>query len=142
MIAEDGEGPHKGPAVGMQLGRGNIYFGQQLPLEAGKRKALRNTLKDRLIEEEEGFSLVGTVVYTHGFTLCAGVNRDIGVALSPKRPTLELRLAIQVHPPVCDQRKGGCFSKEFIGCPGIHGLVVGIGWRVRGGLRLCHDEGI
>jgi len=36
MVAEDGEGPHKGPAIGMQLGRGNVYFGQQLPFEAGK----------------------------------------------------------------------------------------------------------
>jgi len=96
MVAEDGEGPHKGPVVRMQLGRGNVYFGQQLPLEAGKRKALPNTLKDRLIEEEEeeGFSLVGMVVYAHGFGLCAWANRDIGVALSPKCPTLELKLAI------------------------------------------------
>jgi len=94
-----------------------------------------------LIEEEERFSLVGTVVYAHGFALCAGANRDIGVALSPKRPTLELRLAIQVHPPVRDRCKGGGFSKEFIGCPRIHGLVVGVGWRVGGGVRLCRDEG-
>ena len=94
VIAKDGEGPHKGPAVGMQLGRGNVYFGQQLPLVAGKGKALSNTLKDRLIEEEEGFSLVGTVFYAHGFALRTGANRDIGIALSPKRPIQELGLAV------------------------------------------------
>jgi len=25
-VSEDGEGPDEGPAVGMQLGRGDIYF--------------------------------------------------------------------------------------------------------------------
>jgi len=26
MVTKDGEGPHKGPAIGMQLGRGNVHF--------------------------------------------------------------------------------------------------------------------
>jgi len=78
----------------MQLGRGNVYLYQQLPFEAVEGKALPNAFEDSLVEEEEGFPFVGTTVHAHGFALSAGANRDIGVTLSPERPTLELRFAI------------------------------------------------
>ena len=62
---------------------------------------LPNALKDSLIEQEEWFTIVGATVHAHGFALCAGANRDIGVTLSPKCPTLEVRLAVQVLMDLC-----------------------------------------
>ena len=101
MVAKDGESPHKSPTVGMQLGRGNVHFGEQLPLGASEGEVLPNAFENGLVEEEERLSIVGTVVRAHGFTLCTGTNRDVRVTLSPKRPTQEIGLAMQVCPPVC-----------------------------------------
>jgi len=48
------------------------------------RGAQLDPFKDHLIEEEEGLSFIGPIVGAHWFALGTGVNRDIGVAFSPK----------------------------------------------------------
>ena len=78
-----------------------------------------NALEDSLIEEEEWSTIVGAAVHAHGFALCVGANQDISVALSPKCPTLEVRLVVQVCPPVRERDKGGGFSKELVRGPKV-----------------------
>ena len=72
VVAQYGERPHEGPAVGMQLGGSHVDFYQQRPLEAGEGETQLNPLKDSLVEEEEGFSLVNPIIGTHGFALSIG----------------------------------------------------------------------
>jgi len=88
---------------------------------------LPNTLEDGLIKEKEWFTIIGAVVYTNGFTLDTGTNRDVSIALSPERSTLEIRFAVQVCPPVSERCERGGFREELIGSPGYKGLELMLG---------------
>jgi len=76
-------------------------------------------LKASLVEEEEWFTIVGTIVHAHRFALYAVANQDVSVTLYPKHPTLEVRLAAQVCPPVSERGEGGGFSKELVRGPRV-----------------------
>jgi len=66
--AENGEGPNKGLAVGMQLGGGHVELCKQLPFEAVERESLPDAFEHRLIEEEEErLPIVGAVIDTYRF---------------------------------------------------------------------------
>jgi len=39
IVAQDGEGPHEGPAVWVQLGRGDIHFSEKGSFEGSEGKA-------------------------------------------------------------------------------------------------------
>jgi len=55
VVAEKGEGMHKGLAVRVQLGRGHVDFGQKSALEPRERKAKLVPLEDSGVHKEEGF---------------------------------------------------------------------------------------
>jgi len=94
-----------------------------------------------LIEEKEWFTIIGAVVYTNGFTLYTGTNRDVSIALSPERSTLEIRFAVQVCPLVSERGEEGGFSEDFVGSPGLQGPIVDTRRRrVGSDFRSCHDE--
>ena len=64
--AQDTEGFDEGPAIGVQLGRGDINLRQQLPLKSGERQAHPNTFEDDLVEVEEGNPVIGPFVPAYG----------------------------------------------------------------------------
>ena len=53
MCAKNLERPHECPAVGMELGGGDVELGQQLPLEVSERKPKFHLLEQRGIDETE-----------------------------------------------------------------------------------------
>jgi len=94
-----------------------------------------------LVEEKEGFPIVGAVIYTNRFTLYTRANGDLSVALPPKRFTLEVGFTVQVCPPVSKGGEGGGFSEKVVGSPGVQGPIVDARRR-RVGSEFCsrHDE--
>jgi len=52
MVAKDREGSHKGPAVGMKLGRGNVHLCDESALEPRKGEAEFEPLEDGGVHEE------------------------------------------------------------------------------------------
>ena len=46
MVIQNGERSHEGPAVGVQLGRGHINFGEECPLEAREWQVKFDPLED------------------------------------------------------------------------------------------------
>jgi len=84
----------------MQLGGGHVNLHQQCPLEAREWEVKLNPFKNGGVEEEERLSFVGAIVRAYGYALCAGTNRDIGVALSPKHSSLAVRLVVLVLPHI------------------------------------------
>ncbi len=59
--------PHEGPAVGMELGRGSVDFGEQLPLEGSERETQAHPFEYHLVEEEEGTSPDGPRVHANRY---------------------------------------------------------------------------
>jgi len=55
MVAKDGKGPDEGPAVGMQLGRGNVNFSKERALEPREWQVKLDPLEDCGVHKEEGF---------------------------------------------------------------------------------------
>ena len=55
MVAENGEAPHEGPAVGVQLGKSHVNLSQQGALEPRNRKTKFEPLKGSGVHKEEGF---------------------------------------------------------------------------------------
>jgi len=111
----------------MQLGRGHVNLHQQCPLEAREWEAKLNSFKNGGVKEEERFSFVGAIIRAHGFALCAGMNRDIGVTLSPKHPSLAIRLVVPVLPHILAGGKSGGLNEEFSGSPRVEGFVITLG---------------
>jgi len=66
--AEDLKRPHECPAVGMELGRGDVELGQQLPLETSERKPKFHFLKQRGVDEAERLVVVPLIVRTNWFS--------------------------------------------------------------------------
>jgi len=81
---ENGEGPNKGPAVGMQLGRGHVELFKQLPFEVVERELLPDAFEHRLIEEEEGLPIVGAVIDTYRFASYTGADGDVSIVYPPE----------------------------------------------------------
>jgi len=63
--AQNTKGLDEGPAIGVQLGWGDINLRQQLPPKSGERQAHPNTLEDNLVEVEEGEPVVGPLVLAY-----------------------------------------------------------------------------
>ena len=121
VITQDGECPHEGPAVGMQLGRGHVNLCQEGPLEACEWQVELNPFENGGVEEEEGLSVVDMIVSTYEFALCTGTNRDKCVALSPKDTPYAVRLFVLMLPYILV----GGLGEEFNG-----GFVIYVGRRV------------
>jgi len=83
------------------------------------------------IQEEEGFPVVSTIISAHGFTLRAGTNQNIRVALSPKYPSLAARLFVLMLPYILAGGESGDLDEEFSGGPRVEGFVINVGRRVR-----------
>jgi len=66
MIAEDCEGPHKGPAARVQLGRGHVDLYEESTFENGKGEAEFEPLEVHGIHEEEGLPRVRLIINAHG----------------------------------------------------------------------------
>ena len=108
VIAQDAEGPYKGPAVGMQLGRGHVDFCEQRTLEPCKWQAQLDPLEDGEIHEEErASSWVCAIVSTHWFTLLTRQNRYIYIVLPPKDTTFLISFNLLVR---YDVLVGGVFG--------------------------------
>jgi len=141
MVAEDGKCPDEGSAVGMQLCQGNVDLSKKHPLKAIEREALPNAFEYCLVEEKEGFPVVGAVINGNRFTSCTRANGDVGVMFSPERSTFEVRFTIQVIPPVSKGGQGGGFSEEFVRGSRVQRLIINARRRKVGSdFRLCHDE--
>jgi len=124
----------------MQLGRGHVNLGQQCPLKAREWETKLDLFKNGGVEEEERLSLVGAIVRAYGFALCVGTNRDIRVALSPKYPSLAIRLIVPMLRHVHTGGKCRSLGEELGRGPRIQGLVVYVGRRVGSGLCSSHLE--
>ena len=59
--------PDERPAVGMQLSRGNIRLGQELPLKASEREPKLNLLEYGCIDEAGRVAAVAIIVSTDRF---------------------------------------------------------------------------
>ena len=62
MVAHDLERPHKRPAVGMELGGGDVELGEKLPLKTSKGKPEFHLLEQSCVNEAEGSTVVRLVV--------------------------------------------------------------------------------
>jgi len=127
VVTEYGEGPHRSPAVGMQLGRGHIDLSQNEPRE---RKAKLEPLEDRCIPKEEGFLGACAVVNAHGLTLLARQNLHVYGELPPKNVELLVKLAFLVRIDVLKGVYLRSFSQKAIGSPTIECFVINGRWRV------------
>ena len=54
MVAHDLERPHERPAVGMELGGGDVELGKKLPLKASEGKPEFHLLEQGCVDEAEG----------------------------------------------------------------------------------------
>jgi len=71
--------PHEGPTVGVELGRGGVDFGEQLPLEGSERETQAHSFEYHLVEEEEGTSPGCPRVHTNGYPGFHATYQDVGV---------------------------------------------------------------
>ena len=62
MVAHDLERPHERPAVGMELGGGDVELGKKLPLKASEGKPEFHLLEQGCVNEAEGSTVVRLVV--------------------------------------------------------------------------------
>jgi len=138
MIAQDGEYPHEGPAVGMQLGRGHVNLRQQCPLEARKWERKPNSFKNGGVEEQERLSSIDTIVRPYEFAICVKMNRNIGVALSPKDTPNAVRLFVPILPHILAGSKSGGLGEEFSGSPRVEGSVIYVGRTIISGFCSSH----
>jgi len=61
MVAHDLERPHKRPAVGMELGSGDVELGEKLPQKASEGKPEFHLFEQGCVDEAEG-SIVARLV--------------------------------------------------------------------------------
>ena len=99
----------------MQLGRGNVDFSKEFPLEGRERKAHPNAFKHRLIHEEEGFPFPGSVVHTHRFPWSAGTNGNVGIMGAVEGIKVIQMGITAVVLQVLEGCQGGAFAQEFVG---------------------------
>jgi len=64
------------------------------------------------------------------FTLHAGTNRNIRIALSRKYPSLAVTLFVPVLPHILAGGESGGLDEEFSGGPRVEGFVIDVGRRV------------
>ena len=62
MVAHDLERPHERPAVGMELGGGNVELGEKLPFKASEGKPKFHLLEQGCVNEAEGSTVIPLVV--------------------------------------------------------------------------------
>jgi len=63
--AQNAKGLDEGPAIGVQLGWGDVNLRQQLPLKSGEGQAHSDTLKNDLVEIKEGDPVIGPLIPTN-----------------------------------------------------------------------------
>ena len=66
MVAHDLERPYKRPAVGMELGGGDVELGKELPFEAGERELELHLLESGRVDEAEGPVSAHLIIGTNG----------------------------------------------------------------------------
>jgi len=64
MCADDLECPDEHPAIGMQLGRGDVELSQKLPLKASKGESELDLLEYGGVDEAEGVTVVPLIIST------------------------------------------------------------------------------
>ena len=84
MRAKDLECPHECPAVGMELGRGDVELGQQLPLEASERKPKFHFLEQCGVDEAEQLAVAPLIVHTDWFSMEARQHCHFAIVLLVK----------------------------------------------------------
>ena len=65
MVAHDLERPHERPAVGMELGSGDVELGEKLPFETSEGKPKFHLLEQSGVDEAEQPAVVPLVVGAH-----------------------------------------------------------------------------
>ena len=65
MVAHNLERPHERPAVGMELGGGDVELGKKLPLKPCKGKPEFHLLEQGCVNEAEGPAVVRLVISTN-----------------------------------------------------------------------------
>jgi len=96
VVAENGESPHEGPTVGVQLGRSHVNLSQQGALEPRKGKTKFEPLKGSGVHKEERFFGVCAVINEHGLALLTRQILHIQVVLPPEDMEFLVSLAFLV----------------------------------------------
>ena len=122
----------------MQLGGGHVDFCQQCPLEASEGKTQLSPFEDGLLQEKVGLSIVGLFVGAHGFSLSAGSNENVSVALMPEDAPCTARLSVLVFPHILARGEGRGLGEKLRKGPGVQGFVIYMGWRVGCRFRSSH----
>jgi len=115
VVAEYGEGPHKGPTFGMQLGKGHIELSQESTLEPRERKMKLEPLEVSCVHEEERFFGVRAVIDAHEFALPTRPNLHIQVMFPPKDVELLIILVFLVRLNIFKGVYLRSFSQKAIG---------------------------
>ena len=97
VVKEYRKGPHEGPTIGMQLGRGHIDLSQESTLEPRERKAKLGPPEDSCVHKKEGSLRACTVVNAHWLTLFARQNLHVYVELPTEYAELLISLALLVR---------------------------------------------
>ena len=63
--AQNAKGLDEGPAIGVQLGWGDVNLRQQLPLKLGEGQTHPDTLKNNLVEIKERDPVIGPLIPTN-----------------------------------------------------------------------------
>jgi len=111
--------PYKGPAVGVQLGRGHVDFRQECLLKTRERQTEFYLLEDSGVEEEEGFPVVGAIISGHRFTLRAWPNGYIYITFFRKDAAHTGSLVLPVLYHVSTGSERGSLGKEFVRSPWV-----------------------
>ena len=73
--------PDKRPAVGMQLSRGNMKLGKELPLKASKGEPELNLLKNGCVNKVERVAIVDVAISTNRFPGRTRTNNNLVIML-------------------------------------------------------------
>ena len=95
MVAENGEAPHEGPAVGVQLGKSHVNLSQQGALEPRNRKTKFEPLKGSGVHKEEGFFEACGHQHTRAHPPCKE-NLHVQVMFPPEDEEFLVKLAFLV----------------------------------------------
>ena len=77
--------PDKRPAIGMQLGRGNIKLSKKLPLKASKGKLELNLLEHGCVNKAKRVTIVALAISTNGFPARTRTNNNLVIMLLMER---------------------------------------------------------
>ena len=138
MIAQNCEGPHKGPTVRMQLGRGHVDLCEESPFKTREGEAESESFEDVSVREKERLVRVRLIISAYRDSCLARKDLQVYVKFLPEDMKFVLGFPLFVRVNVLVGVQLGGLSQKGFWSPSIEGLVVNRRWRVQCCFRSSH----